>query len=80
MRVVSPNTDGFVGTGTDEDCPMSGDRPMSLRFPIVLALSIICLAAPACADGQAGVDAYKRGDYATALRQNVQNWGQGQVL
>ena len=48
---------------------MSGDQPMSLRFPIVLVLSIICLAAPAWADGQAGVDAYKRGDYATALRQ-----------
>jgi uncharacterized protein len=48
---------------------MSGDQPMSFRFPIILVLSIICLSAPAWTDGQAGVDVYKRGDYATALRQ-----------
>ena len=37
---------------------MSNDRPMSLRFPIILALSIIVLAAPVWADYQAGMDAY----------------------
>jgi TPR repeat protein len=42
---------------------------MSLRFPITLVLSIICLAAPTWADYQAGLDAYNRGDYATALRE-----------
>jgi len=42
---------------------------MSLRFPIALVLLIVCLAAPAWAGGQAGLDAYKRGDYATALRE-----------
>jgi TPR repeat protein len=34
-------------------------------------LSFVCLALPAWADGQAGLDAYKRGDYATALGE----WG-----
>ena len=48
---------------------MCNDRPMSLRFSIVLALSILCLAAPAWADYRAGMDAYARGDYATALRE-----------
>ena len=42
---------------------------MSLRFPIAVVLSIVCLAAPAWADFQAGMDAYNRGDYATALRE-----------
>jgi hypothetical protein len=47
-------------------------RPISLRFTIVLVRSFVCLAlSPAWADGQADVDAYKRGDYATALRK----WG-----
>jgi hypothetical protein len=41
---------------------------MPFRFTIVLVLSFVCLAVPSWADGQAGVDAYKRGDYATALR------------
>jgi len=43
--------------------------PFSLRFPIALVLLIVCLATPAWADFQAGVDAYKRKDYATALRE-----------
>ncbi len=43
--------------------------PISLRFPIALVLSTICLAVPAWADFQAGMDAYFRGDYATALRE-----------
>jgi TPR repeat protein len=47
---------------------MSGDQPISLRFTIALVLSLVCLATPAWADGQAGVGAYARGNYATALR------------
>ncbi len=43
--------------------------PFSLRFPIALVLSIVCLAAPAWADFQAGTYAYKSGDFATALRE-----------
>ena len=42
---------------------------MSLRFTTTLVLSIICLAVPAWADFQAGMDANNRGDYATALRE-----------
>ncbi len=43
--------------------------PISLRFSIALVLSIVCLAVPAWADFQAGMDAYNRKDYATALRE-----------
>jgi TPR repeat protein len=42
---------------------------MSLRFPIAVVLSIICLAAPVWADYEAGVHAFQRADYATALRE-----------
>lgn len=42
---------------------------MSLRFPIAVVLSIVCLAVPAWADFQAGMDANNREDYATALRE-----------
>ena len=42
---------------------------MSLRFTIPLVLSFVCLAVPAWADFQAGMDAHSRGDYATALRE-----------
>ncbi len=42
---------------------------MALRFPITLVLSVACLAVPAWADFQAGMDANTRGDYATALRE-----------
>ena len=48
---------------------MSEDRSTSLRSPIILALLITCLAAPAWADYQAGMDAYGRADYAAALRE-----------
>ena len=41
--------------------------PFTFRFPIALVLSIVCLAVPAWADYLAGVDAYLRGNYATAL-------------
>ena len=43
--------------------------PISLRFPIALVLSSVCLAEPAWADYRVGMDAYLRGDYATALRE-----------
>jgi TPR repeat protein len=48
---------------------MSNERPISFRFAIGLVLLIICLALPAWADFQAGMDANNRGDYATALRE-----------
>ena len=48
---------------------MSDNRPMPLRFPIALVLSLVCLVVPAWADYQAGMDANNRGDYATALRE-----------
>ena len=41
----------------------------SLRFPIALVLLILCLAVPAWADFQAGMDAYNRKEYATALHE-----------
>jgi len=56
-----------VGEGSDGACPVSDKRPMFFRFIIALALSFVCLAVPAWADGQVGLDAYKRGDYTTAL-------------
>ena len=42
---------------------------MSLRFPIALVLSLVCLVVPAWADFQAGMDARNRGDFAKALRE-----------
>jgi uncharacterized protein len=42
---------------------------MSLRFPIALALSIVCLATLTWADYEAGWQAYNRGDYGTAFRE-----------
>ncbi|MCG3774582.1 MAG: Secretory immunoglobulin A-binding protein EsiB [Nitrospira sp.] len=42
---------------------------MSIRFTITFVLSIICLAVPAWADFQAGMDASTSGDYATALHE-----------
>jgi len=43
--------------------------PSSLRIPIALVLSIVCFTVPAWGDFQAGMDAYDRGDYATALHE-----------
>ena len=43
--------------------------PFTFRFPITLVMSIVCLATPAWADFQAGMDAYRHGDYARALRE-----------
>ncbi len=54
-------------TATYNCLPCAASIPIFLRFPIALVLSIVCLATPAWADFQAGVDAYLRGDYATAL-------------
>jgi TPR repeat protein len=59
---------------------MSGDRRMSLRFPIALVLSFVCLAVPVCADFQAGMDANNRGDYAIALREWRPLAEQGEAL
>jgi TPR repeat protein len=42
---------------------------MSLRFTCILVLPFMFLAAPALADYAAGLGAYERGDYATALRE-----------
>ena len=41
--------------------------PISLRLPIALVLSIVCHTTHAWADYQAGLDAYNRKDYTTAL-------------
>src|SRR5580765_6299306 len=49
--------------------PREAPMRMSLRFPIAVVLSIVCLAVPAWADYKAGEDAYNRGDFATALRE-----------
>ncbi len=43
--------------------------PVVHRFPIALVLSIGSLGVPAWADYNAGMDAYNRGDYPTALRE-----------
>jgi TPR repeat protein len=42
---------------------------MSLRFTLALVLSIICFAVPAWADFKTAMEAYNRGDFATALRE-----------
>jgi len=54
--------------------------PFSLRFPIALVLLIVCLATPASADFQAGMDAYNRGNYATALSELRPLAEQGDVI
>ena len=48
---------------------MSDNKPMSLRVNIAFELLVVCLATPAWADYKAGMDAYSRGDYATAKRE-----------
>ena len=48
---------------------MSNKRPIPLRFSILLLLSLVCVAVPAWADFQAGMDAKNRGDFAKALRE-----------
>jgi TPR repeat protein len=46
---------------------VSNHRTLSFRFPIALVLSICCLTTPVWADFETGMDAYQRGNYATAL-------------
>lgn len=46
-----------------------GRRFITLRLPVALALSIVCLVAPAWADFQSGMEAYNRGDFKIALRE-----------
>jgi uncharacterized protein len=58
-----------MSAGTSRDHSVSDDRSMALRFPIALVLSVVCLAAPAWADYQAGTNAYNSGNYATALHE-----------
>ena len=60
---VSYNTGPFQNKGT------VWNLSIALRFPIGLVLSIVCLVVPAWADFKAGMDAYNRGDYVTALRE-----------
>jgi TPR repeat protein len=44
-------------------------RFIGLRLSVAFALSMTCLAAPAWAEFQVGMDAYNRGDFKTALRE-----------
>jgi hypothetical protein len=53
---------------------------MSLLLSIALVLSTVCLTAPAWADFKTGMDAYHRGDYATALGEWQPLAEQGQAL
>ncbi len=53
--------------------------PISLRFPIALLLSIVCLVNQAWADFEAGWEAYIRQDYATALQEWKHLADQGDV-
>lgn len=48
---------------------MNGTRLVAVQFSVILTLAIICGAAPAWADFQSGMDAYHRGDYATAIHE-----------
>ena len=60
---VSYNAALFQGEGA------LWNRSMSLRFSLALVLSIVCFVAPAWADFNTGMEAYNRGDFATALRE-----------
>ena len=42
---------------------------MAFQFTIVFVSLVVCLATPAWAEYKAGMDAYYRGDYATAMRE-----------
>jgi TPR repeat protein len=59
---------------------MSDDRLIALRIPVALVLSILVLTAPAWADFKAGMDAYHRNDYATALHEWQPLAEQGQAV
>ena len=60
---VSYNAALFQGEGA------FWNRSMSLRFPFALILSMICFVTPAWADFKTAMEAYNRGDFATALRE-----------
>ncbi len=53
---------------------------MLLLPSIALVLSTVCLTTPAWADFKAGMDAYQRGDYATALSEWQPLAEQGQAI
>ena len=59
---------------------MSDNRSMMLRLPLALVLSIVSLATPAWADFKTGMDAYQRGDYATAFGEWQPLAEQGQAV
>ena len=64
MRCSVPyNATPFQGQG-----PLR-NRFIPFRFSLALVLSIVCFVAPAWADFKAGMEAYNRGDFATALRE-----------
>ncbi len=58
----------------------AAQKTMSLLRSIALVLSIVCPTAPAWADFKTGVDAYQRGDYATALSEWQPLAEQGQAV
>jgi uncharacterized protein len=60
---VSYNAALFQGEGS------FWNRSMSLRSSLALVLSIICFVMPAWADFKTAMEAYNRGDFATALRE-----------
>jgi TPR repeat protein len=60
---VPYNATPFQGHGTLRN------RFIPFRFPLALVLSIVSFVAPAWADFKAGMEAYNRGDFATALRE-----------
>ena len=59
----------FYNTGPLSHKGTVWNLSIALRFPIGLVLSIVCLVVPAWADFKAGMDAYNRGDYVTALHE-----------
>jgi TPR repeat protein len=58
----------------------AAQKTMSLLRSIALVLSIVCLTAPAWADFKKGMDAYQRGDFATALGEWQPLAEQGQAI
>ena len=59
---------------------MRDNRSLSLRFPVALVLSMVCLTVPAWADFNEGEKAYHLGDYAAALREWQPLAKQGQAV
>jgi len=65
----SPSLCEAKGAGPSGRNPVRISRPFPRSFALALPLSIIGLAAPIWADYEAGVNAFYRADYATALRE-----------